>query len=711
MDLINQLSSVQKDAVTHPAGPLLVLAGAGSGKTRVLTYRIAYLMHSQGYAAHRILAITFTNRAAREMKDRVLKLVPQGDGGLWVTTFHAACLRILRREITHLGYGKAFVIYDESDQQTVIKDCLKEMNLDIKKFPPSLFSAEISAQKNLLIEPETCVENVCGQHEELVAQVYRAYNQRLMENNVLDFDDLLLLTVKLFRTNPDLLAQYRQKFLHVLVDEYQDTNHAQYVLVNLLASEHRNLTVVGDPDQSIYSWRGADIQNILSFERDYPDAQVIKLEENFRSSQYILETANHIIRYNKNRKEKKLWTSGKPGSMPVLFEAADERQEAEFIVQEVQNIVSSDSLSYGDTAVFYRTHAQSRVLEDVFLRNGIPYNIIGGVKFYERLEIKDIISYLKLLVNPFDEVALTRVINKPRRGIGNVSLERFLVFARDEGLSFVDALNQAESIPGLSANVKKGMKQLGVLLSPMQTTLLSITELTRRILDDSGYLAALQAERTVESRTRLENMNEFLSVTQEFDKQQGGLLVDFLNDLALYTDLDNFQDDSDVVALMSLHTAKGLEFPVVFLTGLEEGVFPHTRSFSDAHQLEEERRLCYVGVTRAREKLYLSYALRRMLYGNIYHNQPSRFISEIPPEFFAETEAETIKETVDIDSGNNLSVKQVQYRAGDRVCHTKWGEGVIVQSGGLGENAEVKVAFPGKGVKTLLVHYAPIRLV
>ena len=706
LDFLAELNPAQAEAVRHPGGPLLVLAGAGSGKTRVLTCRIAYLL-DRGVEARRILAITFTNRAAREMKERVARLVPREVHDLWVMTFHAACLRILRREIDKLGYDRRFVIYDEGDQRTVLKNCLQELELDPKQYPPSMFAAEISWQKNNLVGPARYAEEAYDRHQELVSRVYAAYQARLARNNAVDFDDLLVLAVRLFRESPPTLEYYRRRFQHVLVDEYQDTNHAQYVLVNMLAEEHRNLTVVGDPDQSIYGWRGADIQNILNFERDYPDARIVKLEENYRSTGKILEAANHVIRNNRQRREKRLWTARGEGQKPVLHQAVDEIQEARYVAERIRELRAAGR-SYRDFAVFYRTHAQSRALEDALLRSGVPYTIVGGLRFFERREIKELLAYLKLIVNPVDDVALIRIINVPRRGIGKASLQKLFAYVADNPVTPVDALREAARIPGLSARARAAMRELGDLLAAWRGLETGVTELTRRVLAESGYLAALEAERTVEARTRIENLTEFLSVTRQFDQEQGGTLDEFLSALALYTDLDRFDAEASQVALMTLHTAKGLEFPVVFLTGMEEGVFPHTRAFSEPQQMEEERRLCYVGITRAREQLFLTCAARRMLYGNVYQGVPSRFLTEIPSALFAADAPRA--DAAEARPAEPDRTVFTAFRAGDRVWHRKWGEGVVVQTGGRGQDAEVKVAFPDQGIKTLLVRYAPLEL-
>ncbi len=708
MDLLQGLNQAQVEAVKHTDGPLLVLAGAGSGKTRVLTTRIAYLLQ-QGVEPHRILAITFTNKAAQEMKERVQALVPHAARDLWVLTFHAACLRILRQQARHLGYAENFVIYDEDDQETLLKECLKELNLDEKKFPPRALAAVISRAKNRLITPQDFYEQAGDAFSLKAAQVYRLYQDKLFRLNALDFDDLLMLTVRLFRENPAVLRHYQQRFRYILVDEYQDTNHAQYVLVNLLAREHRNLCVVGDPDQSIYGWRGADIQNILDFERDYPDARVILLEQNYRSTQNILDAANHVIRRNRRRKEKRLWTAAGPGSPLVVYMAGDEQSEALFVAERIARL-HRQGVPYRHMAVLYRTHAMSRVLEEVLLYRGIPYAIVGGLRFYERKEIKDLLAYLRLLVNPADAVSLKRIINVPRRGVGEASLNRLLFFAAEKNIPVLEALGRAEEVPGLPARVRATCRELAAMFAWFYANQhrLSITELTREVLARTGYWQELEEEGTPEARTRQENLREFLSVTQEFDRRaQGGTLADFLAEIALLSDADTLDREADRVVLMTLHSAKGLEFPVVFLVGMEEGVFPHARSLADPAELEEERRLCYVGLTRARERLYLTYAWQRTLYGVTRHNPPSRFLEEIPPHLVAASDP--LDESCEDAANDAIQPRAHQpYSPGDLVYHRKWGRGRVVKIKGQGENAELWVEFPNLGVKTLLARYAPL---
>ncbi len=717
MDILDHLNPAQVKAITYGDGPLLVLAGAGSGKTRVLTRRVAYLLKERRISPYRILAITFTNKAAREMRERVAALLPDAAQDLWICTFHAACLRILRRQEEFYGRDRNFVIYDADDQLTVIKDCLKELELDEKKFPPRAVAGAISQAKNQLLDAADYERSAYDRFSRVVSEIYRLYQGVLHRNDAVDFDDLIFLTVRLLREYPQVLAYYQDRFRYILVDEYQDTNHAQYVLVNLLAKAHRSLFVVGDPDQGIYGWRGADIKNIMSFERDYPDACVIRLEQNYRSTGSILEAANQIIGNNANRKEKQLWTAAGPGALPVEYLGEDERAEVNFVVDRILRLSEEENRPYRDFAVLYRTNAQSRVIEETFIRAGIPYTVVGGLRFYERREIKDTLAYLRLLLNQNDYLSMARIVNVPRRGIGVASLSKIIAFARAQEISPVESLERAAEVPGLTAKAKAAGAGLGKMLRELagESQHLSVTELARAVLERSGYRMELLAENTVESRTRLENLDEFLSVTEEFDRQGEDGLRGFLENIALVTDLDQYEGETDQVTLMTLHSAKGLEFPVVFLTGLEEGVFPHSRSLSEPDQLEEERRLCYVGVTRAKERLYLTHCRRRMLYGTQRFNPPSRFLGEIPPHLLSDDEfLSRDKETR--SEGKPALVKRSakklqkpeQFQLGDKVSHAKWGVGVIVGVQGRGEDAEFKVAFPDQGIKVLLAKYAPL---
>ena len=756
MQILNKLNPEQQAAVEHTEGPVLVLAGAGSGKTRVLTYRVAYLVQNKGVHPSNILAITFTNKAAQEMKSR-LNMILENFKSPWVSTFHAACARILRREIAVLGYTRDFTIYDDSDQLTLIKEGLRAFNLDDKKYPPRNVLYRISAAKNQLQDPTAYARKDADLIEQKVAELYAWYQKRLKYLNALDFDDLIMQTVRLLRENPDLLDYYQKKFRYILVDEYQDTNHSQYILVKLLAAQHRNLCVVGDPDQSIYGWRGADLNNILSFERDYPDARIIKLEENYRSTQTILDAANHVVSHNQSRREKKLWTSNQKGQLLQMFRGETEQDEGRYVVESILYLKHKENANYRDFAVFYRTHAQSRVIEEFFVRYRIPYRIIGGLRFYQRKEIRDLLAYLRVLANPADNVSLQRIINVPRRGIGEATWKRVIELAAEQNLTYYEALCL------LSDQLREKGKttQPLVVFEDLIEGLRQINEnqgltyLVEQTLERSGYLHELRAENTQEAKTRIENLQEFLSVTQDADaghleddedeeieailgaaESKQSKLSRFLAKLALVTDLDSYQEEEDSVVLMTLHGAKGLEFPVVFLTGLEEGVFPHSMSMQDPQQLEEERRLCYVGITRAREKLYLTRASARTLYGYQRNNHVSRFLGEIPAELFYQTEVDKAAYQANGENGHNSKERsetpanaganpnrQRKVRGtgkainevvpvltvGDRVIHDKWGQGVVVQIKGSGKDSQVAVAFPEMGIKQLLLGYAPLK--
>lgn len=758
MSLLEKLNPSQWEAVTKTEGPLLVLAGAGSGKTRVLTYRIAYLLE-QGVSPYSILAITFTNKAANEMKERLADLIHAGSEHLWVCTFHAACVRILRREIDVLGYDSNFVIYDSADQQTLIKQCLKELNIDDKRFPPRAMAAGISEAKNKLWGPAEYEKRAFDLYEQTVARVYELYQKKLRANNALDFDDLLVLTVKIFEEHPEVLEHYQHRFRYVLVDEYQDTNLAQYKLVNMLAQKHRNLCVVGDADQSIYGWRGADIRNILDFERDYPDARVIKLEQNYRSTKVILEAAHKVIKNNVGRKDTRLWTENDEGTPIEFFRARDEHQEAYFVADRIYRMHAEENKPYGDFAVLYRTNAQSRVVEDVFMKHNIPYIIVGGLKFYERKEIKDILAYLRVILNPADAVSLHRIVNVPRRGVGDTSVGKMTEYAREKGLSLFEAMMHAAEIPGLTGRAVNPVREFTKLIDEWRGRLgeLSVTALVGEVLDRTGYMRELQAENTVEAETRMENIKEFLSVTKEFDKHsEEKSLEEFLAGISLVSDIDTYEDKSDAVVLMTMHSAKGLEFPVVFVVGMEEGVFPHSRSLQGSSDLEEERRLCYVAITRAMEKLYLTCAWERNMYGNTMFNPRSRFLEEIPAELLsgggedagpqqeydrpgagrgyrtggnaggygrvvpfpasrsAEAAKTALSQQLPANSGAGTPPSGAAgglFRLGDKVMHAKWGEGVVVSVKGQGEDAELSIAFPDQGIKNLIVKYAPIKKV
>ncbi len=713
IQILEQLNPAQVEAVTYGDGPLLVLAGAGSGKTRVLTSRIAYLIKEMRVPPYRILAITFTNKAAEEMRLRVEALVPELSRDIWICTFHAACLRILRRQDEFYGRNRNFVIYDSDEQLTVVKDCIKELDIDNKKYLPRAVAGAISQAKNQLLDAGDNEKYAFDHYNKVVNRVYHLYQEKLRQNNAVDFDDLIFLTVRLFREYPQVLSYYQDRFRHILVDEYQDTNHAQYILVSLLAAAHRNLFVVGDPDQGIYSWRGADIKNILSFERDYPEAAVIKLEQNYRSTKKILEAANYIIRHNENRKEKILLPMDEDGVDLTNYYCENEYAEADYLAVEISCEKAQEKRAYRDFAVLYRTHAQSRAIEEIFVRTGIPYTIIGGLKFYARKEIKDILAYLKLILNHKDAVSLARIINVPRRGIGHVSFRKIISFAEKNEITPVEALLRSAEINGLSAKIRAGCSELGLLIRGLteESPEAAVTDLAKRVIEQIGYREELLAEDTVESRTRLENLDEFLSGTMEFDsKAEEKGLRSFLENIALVTDLDKYDVETDQVALMTLHSAKGLEFPVVFLTGLEEGVFPHSRSLqdpTDIGELEEERRLCYVGVTRAKERLYLTHCRERTLFGTKRPNKMSRFLMEMLPR--EETDKKNQPRIKKIgDTSAKKKSESSQYILGDKVRHCKWGTGLIVSVRGEGDETEYRVAFPDQGIKVLLAKYAPL---
>lgn len=737
MDL-SQLNMPQREAVECTEGPLLILAGAGSGKTRVLTTRIAYLIYEKRVAPWNILAITFTNKAAQEMRERIVALVGQDGEKVWASTFHSTCVRILRNEINYIGYDTNFVIYDETDQQTLIKMILKELNLDEKKFPPRGVAARISAHKNELRTPAQAHFAAMGDFaEEQHAEIYRVYQERLQQNNAVDFDDLIMLTVQLFSDNPDVLQRYQERFRYILVDEYQDTNLAQYVLVKLLASRYENLCVVGDDDQSIYQWRGADIRNILNFEKDYPNARVVKLEENYRSTQCILDAAYSVVRHNEGRKDKRLWTEKKEGSLIASYSGYTEREEAWFIAQQIRAGVQ-DGRRLKDFAILCRATAQFRVLEETLIKEAIPYHIFGGQKFYGRKEIKDIMAYLRIIANPADVISAERALATPKRGVGDTSWMKLVQFAQENNLTISDALLRAEES---TAGKKYAMimAQFGRLLDTFRilSQTLSVTALTQMILEESGYLQALQAEKTVEAESRIENLNEFISITTAFDSREDTenlTLSAFLAEVALFSDLDQLDTEEDSVTIMTMHGAKGLEFPVVFVTGMEEGIFPHSRAVYSLEpgEMEEERRLCYVALTRAKEQVFLTRAGERMLYGKTNYNPMSRFLKEIPSHLVLDMNREiSRKRTAERPaasapaigtsigssgagasaSGGSSATLTADYQINDTIEHKKWGQGVVVGVSGSGEELSIRVIFPEMGMKDLFVKYAPIRKV
>lgn len=704
MDILQDLNPDQAAAVKCTEGPLLVLAGAGSGKTRVLTHRIAYLLRTKEISPRNILAITFTNKAADEMKARVASLLPGGYRDMWVCTFHAACVRLLRADGDKIGLDRHFVVFDAGDQLSLIKACLKDMNLDDKQYAPRAVLAAISNAKNDLIGPEEYGNQAKGYWEERISRLYRLYQKKLAENKAVDFDDLLRFTVQLFRQHPDVLAAYQERFKYILVDEYQDTNRAQYTLVRLLASRYGNVCVVGDDDQSIYGWRGADIRNILDFERDYPDARVVKLEQNYRSTQTILDAANHLMRQNSGRKEKKLWTENARGDGIVRQRLRDEQDEAIYVAEEVRRLRQSRNWPYSSFAVLYRMNAQSRVVEEAFMRYGIPYTIVGGLRFYDRKEIKDVIAYLRVIYNPSDSMSLERIINVPRRGIGSATLEKIRGFALDRRVSLYEAMRDIDGVAGISPRLTAQIREFTGLLDSLieQRDEASVLTLVDAVVEKTGFRRELESEQTEEAQARVENIKEFYSVAQDFSRSESGLLEEFLARVSLLSDADT-RIESEAVILMTLHSAKGLEFPAVFLIGMEEGIFPHSRALEgDEAELEEERRLCYVGITRAQEYLYLTQAERRNLFGRTVANEPSRFLAEIPHELYAGTK----RESEIFAAGPGKTGKE--YGLGEKVRHAKWGIGVVIGTVGTGENAEVVVSFKTVGIKKLAVQYAPL---
>ncbi|MFC0216167.1 DNA helicase PcrA [Paenibacillus chartarius] len=640
LEAIQKLNPQQRKAVEVVDGPLLIMAGAGSGKTRVLTHRIAYLIGAKRVAPWSILAITFTNKAAREMQDRVSRLVGSNGRDIWVSTFHSMCVRILRKDIERIGYTSNFSILDSGDQLSVIRSCCKDLNIDTKKFEPKAIQAEMSTAKNELVDPDRYEAKIGDYFQGLVAKVYKMYQKKLKANNSLDFDDLIMKTIELFKTVPEVLEFYQNKFQYIHVDEYQDTNRAQYMLCQMLADKHKRICVVGDSDQSIYRWRGADITNILNFEKDYPNATTILLEQNYRSTANILEAANRVIANNTGRKPKNLWSDKPGGSKIRLYQADSEHEEGYFICGEI-NRAKRNGKRYSDHAILYRTNAQSRVIEEILIKSDIPYQIVGGIKFYDRKEIKDILAYLRLVSNPDDDISLARVVNVPKRGIGDTTMDKLGEEAGRRGVSLFALLGDINSVAGIQGKTKNALENFYDMISNLHQMVeyLSVTELTEKVLEMSEYRMELQRENTLESKARIENIDEFLSVTMDFEQRNDDKsLVAFLTDLALIADIDTMNDkdddeaQKDSVVLMTMHSAKGLEFPTVFIIGMEEGVFPHSRAFQDNDELEEERRLAYVGITRAEEELYLTCARMRTLFGQTKSNAPSRFLHELPKE-------------------------------------------------------------------------------
>ena len=712
--LLEGLNEPQREAVLHGQGPLLILAGAGSGKTRVLTHRIAHLVHSGKARPSEILAITFTNKAAQEMRERVEVLVGNRARAMWVMTFHSACARMLRSDAQRLGYTRGFTIYDEQDSVRLVKRCIEELDVDPKRFAPRAIKRQISDAKNQLLDAAGYREKVSSFFEQTAADVYELYEQRAHAMNAMDFDDLLVRTVNLLELFPEVRERYQHSFQHVLVDEYQDTNRAQYRWLQILAEEHRNLVVVGDDDQSIYGFRNADIRNILDFEDDHPDARVVRLEQNYRSTQTILDAANAVIENNRGRKGKRLWTEGDVGDPIVVRELEDEHAEARYVAGEIERLVDAGG-SRDEVAVFYRANAQSRVLEDTLVRYGVGYQVIGGTRFYERAEIKDALGYLTFLVNPQDVVAFQRVVNSPRRGIGDTTQARIAGHANTVGESIWDIAVRPEDIPGLGAAAVKAVDRFMSVMERLRERAdgsAPVGDLLEETLTETGYTDALKAERTIEAEGRLENLEELVSVAREYDAQADEPSVEeFLQQIALFSEQDNLTDEQGIVTLMTLHNAKGLEYPIVFMIGMEDGVFPHMRSI-EAGDIEEERRLCYVGMTRAMRNLYLTHARTRAMYGGREWNVPSRFLEEIPAELTDQEDAEarpSIASWSDGGAGAGAPAPRNQgatFSVGDDVVHAVHGDGVVI-----GAEADVVVVrFRGDGSeRKLMVDYAPLK--
>lgn len=725
-ELFADLNPVQREGVAATEGPVVVVAGAGSGKTRVLTYRIAHLIKDMHVAPTSILAITFTNKAADEMKERVVHLVGGLARSMWVSTFHSACVRILRKHAHRFGYRSGFSIYDEQDSVRLVTACLKDLDLDTKRFPPKTVRATISNAKNELVDYESFKYRDSGFYHEQVADVYRLYQQRMLEASAMDFDDLLMITVELFEAFPDVAAEYQERFRYVLVDEYQDTNRAQYALVQKLSAVHRNLCVVGDSDQSIYRWRGADIRNILDFEKDYPDARVIVLDQNYRSTETILNAANAVIANNPRRQAKQLWSDRGAGDSIIRFEAEDEHDEAGFVADQVE-AMTERGYNPSDIAVFYRTNAQSRVIEDVFMRRGVGYLVVGNVRFYDRKEVKDAIAYLRATVNPDDQVALKRVINEPKRGIGDTTVGHIDRFAQDRRISFGAALRRVNEVNQLNSGAVRRVEEFVAILDQIHHAAeIGIAPAIKSVIEDTGYAQALESERTIEALGRLENLRELASVTTEFEESNTGAIVAgepwdeldplrrlelFLEQTALINDVDEFDRGAGAVTLMTLHTAKGLEFPVVFVIGMEDGVFPHSRSLGDPDEMEEERRLAYVGVTRAKDRLFLSSAYGRTLWGATSYNPPSRFLNEIPTHLMETVKGRVRQGSLDRWTPPQQTVGAAEIVGGDRVSHKTWGHGTVLEVIGAGDRATAEVMFDQVGRKRLLLAWAPLEVV
>ena len=724
--LLTGLNKEQQQAVQHTEGPLLILAGAGSGKTKVLTVRIAHLL-AQGVNPYEILAITFTNKAAKEMKSRVEGLVGDVANRIWLSTFHSFCAKFLRFEIdSFLGYNSNFTIYDTSDSQAVIKAALKALNLDDKYYPVGAMIAAISDAKNQLLFASDFRKQARDFYQQKVADVYEYYERELRKNNALDFDDLLLVAVKLLQSNAAVLDKYSHRFRYVMIDEYQDTNHAQYLLAKLLASHWKNIAVVGDADQSIYAWRGADIQNILDFEKDYPNCTSIKLEQNYRSTKIILDAANAVIDNNEGRPEKNLWTDKTEGAKIQHFTAQSEHEEAAFIGDTIAKKHDIHDVPYGDMAILYRTNAQSRVLEEALIKRALPYTMVGGTKFYDRKEIKDVLAYLRVLYNPFDDLSLLRIINVPKRSIGATTVAKLQDYAREKGTSLFMTLTQLHLIDSIKGKTKEKLEEFGILIFTLVSEMedKTVLDILESILDRTGYLAQLEESTDPQDQARAENIGELLSVAKDFqDTNPSGTVEDFLEQVALVNDVDSFEQEEAKVTLMTLHAAKGLEFPIVFLCGLEEGLFPHSRTLMNPEEIEEERRLAYVGITRAEKELYISNATTRTVFGRTSSYLPSRFIDEIPEELVDGLRAKRkVPDDIKRHVPQHMSVTSrpvtkpivrneviADWKVGDTAIHSKWGNGKVINVTGEGAGMKLTIEFPTQGVRVVMAKFAPVK--
>ena len=724
--LLTGLNKEQQQAVQHTEGPLLILAGAGSGKTKVLTVRIAHLL-AQGVNPYEILAITFTNKAAKEMKSRVEGLVGDVANRIWLSTFHSFCAKFLRFEIdSFLGYNSNFTIYDTSDSQAVIKAALKALNLDDKYYPVGAMIAAISDAKNKLLFASDFRKQARDFYQQKVADVYEYYERELRKNNALDFDDLLLVAVKLLQSNATVLDKYSHRFRYVMIDEYQDTNHAQYLLAKLLASHWKNIAVVGDADQSIYAWRGADIQNILDFEKDYPNCTSIKLEQNYRSTKIILDAANAVIDNNEGRPEKNLWTDKTEGTKIQHFTAQSEHEEAAFIGDTIAKKHDIHDVPYGDMAILYRTNAQSRVLEEALIKRALPYTMVGGTKFYDRKEIKDVLAYLRVLYNPFDDLSLLRIINVPKRSIGATTVAKLQDYAREKGTSLFMTLTQLHLIDSIKGKTKEKLEEFGILIFTLVSEMedKTVLDILESILDRTGYLAQLEESTDPQDQARAENIGELLSVAKDFqDTNPSGTVEDFLEQVALVNDVDSFEQEEAKVTLMTLHAAKGLEFPIVFLCGLEEGLFPHSRTLMNPEEIEEERRLAYVGITRAEKELYISNATTRTVFGRTSSYLPSRFIDEIPEELVDGLRAKRkVPDDIKRHVPQHMSVTSrpvtkpivrneviADWKVGDTAIHSKWGNGKVINVTGEGAGMKLTIEFPTQGVRVVMAKFAPVK--